>query len=47
MANESQPEFPVTVCFHETNEKWILDTVEELGWSLEWFDGKIRARTRR
>jgi hypothetical protein len=33
-----QPEFPITVTFHEDGEKWVLESAHELASSLEWFD---------
>lgn len=32
-----QPEFPITVQF-EDGDTWILESVEEVECSLEWFD---------
>ena len=36
----AKPKFPLTVIFHETNEKWILENEEDAACNLEWFDSE-------
>ncbi len=36
MVNE--PKFPIKVHFHETNEEWLLDDMDDIACNLEWFD---------
>jgi len=33
-----RPEFPIRVSFHEDDDVWVLDSFDELAFSLEWFD---------
>jgi hypothetical protein len=33
-----QAEFPIMVTFHEGGDEWVLDSIDEVACSLEWFD---------
>lgn len=33
-----QPEFPIRVTFLDDGDEWVLDSIQELACSLEWFD---------
>lgn len=35
-----RPEFPITVTFHEDGDVWVLNSIEEVASSLEWFDSE-------
>ena len=35
-----KPIFPLIVHFHETGEKWVLDSMDDAACNLEWFDSE-------
>ena len=33
-----KPSFPLVIVFHEDNDRWTLNNLEEVAQNLEWFD---------
>jgi len=33
-----KPQYPITVLFKESGDRWVLDNEQELAINLEWFD---------
>lgn len=33
-----KPSFPLLVVFHEDNDRWVLNNIDEVAQNLEWFD---------
>ena len=38
MKLENSPRFPISVTFLEDGKVWVLDNINEIACSLEWFD---------
>jgi len=35
---QKEPQFPITVTFHENGETWALSDLNDAACNLEWFD---------